>query len=61
MGNDQISKRVSNLRPKDVSVLIFDGTSDGAVVVRKSGYDDQGYLRSWPLGFFTPAGVDRGN
>lgn len=56
-----ISKRVSNLRPKDVSVLIFDGTSDGAVVVRKSGYDDQGYLRSWPLGFFTPAGVDRGN
>ena len=46
------AKKLSN---KDVSVVLFDrdrGTKH--TKVRTSGYDSDGYLTNWPVGFFAP-------
>lgn len=46
--NDKIKK-------EDVSVLLFDKLIDARTAeVQVSGYDKDGYLTNWPVGFFAP-------
>lgn len=43
------------LRPEQVQVLLFEkDPSTGASAVRRAEYDDRGFLRDWPIGFFAP-------
>lgn len=42
------------LNSSDIQILIFDKSKDGRSVITKSGFDSQGYLINWPVGFFEP-------
>ena len=39
----------------DVGIAIFEkGMEDNNSVVKQGGYDEEGYLENWPIGFFEP-------
>ena len=41
------------LAPEDISVILFDKSiNDSVTTVRESGYDEEGFLKYWPYGFF---------
>lgn len=43
------------LSPEDIQVLLFEPGEDGSgSVVRATSYDDKGFLKDWPYGFFEP-------
>ncbi|MBD5132857.1 MAG: AAA family ATPase [Clostridiales bacterium] len=46
---------VGQLSDEDVSVILFDkDIQTRRTIVRTSGYDSEGYLDNWPIGFFSP-------
>ena len=47
------------LDPNDINVVVFEKPGpDSPTKVRIGVYDEEGFLRNWPLGFFEPAEVD---
>lgn len=42
------------LKSKDVQILIFEKEEASRSVIRKAGFDSDGYLTNWPVGFFEP-------
>jgi predicted ATPase len=53
-----IAKNHHNFSDELVNVLIFDNSDDPYVAkLRTSGYNTQGYLTEWPMGFFSPEGI----
>lgn len=43
------------LKPEDVSVILFDKCADESITtVKTSSYDNDGFLSDWPYGFFAP-------
>jgi len=42
------------ISPDDVNVIIFDKKENGVTDIRTSFFDEEGYLKNWPVGFFTP-------
>lgn len=52
IGNAIAKKEINN---KDVGVIIFEkdfGEDD--TTIKKGGFDEEGYLENWPIGFFEP-------
>ena len=47
-----ISKGV--LENKDVQILIFEKNEKSSTTIRTAGFDKDGYLTNWPVGFFEP-------
>jgi len=41
------------ISPKDVSVVLFNKDENNITRVHNSGYDEDGYLLDWPIGFFS--------
>lgn len=42
------------LKSEDVQILIFEKSGDSDSVIRTAGFDEDGYLKNWPVGFFEP-------
>lgn len=53
---DRIGKLISNnnLCEDDVEIVLFNKDDDNNTNVSISGYDEEGFLKDWPLGFFEP-------
>lgn len=42
------------LKHSDVQILIFEKVPDSESIIRKAGFDEDGYFVNWPIGFFEP-------
>lgn len=52
VGNAISKKEISN---QDVGVIIFEKEfGEDNTTVKKGGFDEEGYLENWPVGFFEP-------
>ncbi|WFR78998.1 AAA family ATPase [Janthinobacterium rivuli] len=38
----------------DVQILLFSKNENGQSEITRSGFDEEGYLQNWPIGFFEP-------
>ena len=47
---DAVANKENAITPEDVAVYIFDKT-EGRVAIELSEFDEDGYLKNWPLGF----------
>jgi predicted ATPase len=52
-----IAKKYKDFNKDLVNVLIFDHTDSHDSNVRSTSYTTEGFLSSWPVGFFTPEGL----
>jgi hypothetical protein len=54
---DRIGYLVANkiVDSKDVNIVLFE-KDNGETQVIESGYDEDGFLLKWPIGFFLPRG-----
>ena len=43
-----------NIESERVSILLFDEMPIGGKNVRVASYNEEGFLKDWPIGFFTP-------
>lgn len=54
IGTSIEKREISN---EDIGVLLFEkGFEEDDTIVRKGGFDEEGYLNNWPIGFFEPEG-----
>lgn len=44
-----------NISCDDISILVFDKDDNNKTSVRKSSFDENGFLTNWPIGFFSGA------
>lgn len=52
IGNIIADKKIGN---DDVNIIIFEKEfGDDKTIVRQGGFDEEGYLENWPVGFFEP-------
>ena len=52
IGNIIADKKLNNA---DVNIVIFEKEfGDDKTIVRQGGFDEEGYLENWPVGFFEP-------
>jgi hypothetical protein len=52
-----IAKKYKGFNKDLVNVLIFDHNDSHNSNVRSTSYTNEGFLSSWPVGFFTPEGI----
>ncbi|HAX1920947.1 TPA: DUF3696 domain-containing protein, partial [Escherichia coli] len=42
-----------NLSQDDISILVFEKDEKQQTIVKKSYFDENGFLQNWPVGFFS--------
>ncbi|MNC74920.1 hypothetical protein D3C75_1263590 [compost metagenome] len=49
-----LAKKIEGLKKEYINVIIFDKIEAYRSEINITSYTDEGFLKSWPIGFFSP-------